>query len=47
MSMPNAQINEQVAAEVSKFRGLVDKFPAHNFFGDDNRAAIDAQCAAK
>ena len=34
---------EQIAAEIALLQAVHPKVPTHSFFGDDNRAAIDAQ----
>ena len=35
--------SEQIAAEIALLQAVHPKVPTHSFFGDDNRAAIDAQ----
>jgi len=34
---------EQVAAEIARLKAVHPRVPTHSFFGDDNRAAIEAQ----
>lgn len=34
---------EQVAAEIARLKAVHPRVPTHSVFGDDNRAAIDAQ----
>lgn len=34
---------EQVAAEIASLKAVHPRVPTHSAFGDDNRAAIDAQ----
>lgn len=34
---------EQIATEVARLKAVHSRVPTHSFFGDDNRAAIDAQ----
>ena len=35
--------SEQIAAEIALLKAVHPRVPTHSFFGDDNRAAIDAQ----
>ncbi|MBX3589047.1 MAG: hypothetical protein KF796_20650 [Ramlibacter sp.] len=39
----SAPAPEQVQAEIEELRRLVDKVRPRSFFGDDNRACIEAQ----
>lgn len=34
---------EQIAAEIARLKAVHARVPTHSLFGDDNRAAIDAQ----
>lgn len=34
---------DQVALEIARLKEVHSRVPTHSFFGDDNRAAIDAQ----
>lgn len=34
---------EQIATEIARLKAVQPLVPTHSFFGDDNRAAIDAQ----
>jgi len=34
---------EQIALEIARLKEVHPRVPTHSFFGDDNRAAIDAQ----
>ena len=43
--MSQWKTNEEIAAELLALRGLKDKVRQTNAFGDDNRAAIEAQCS--
>lgn len=43
MKERNKPTPEQVALEVARLKAVHPLVPTHSFFGDDNRAAIDAQ----
>lgn len=34
---------EQIELEIARLKAVHPQVPTHSFFGDDNRAAIDAQ----
>ena len=39
----NKPTPEQIAAEIARLKAVHARVPTHSYFGDDNRAAIDAQ----
>lgn len=43
--MSKWKTDDAIAAELKALRGLKNKVRRTNEFGDDNRAAIDAQCS--